>query len=799
MKFSEHWLRQFVNPTLTTQELTDQMTMIGLNIESFASVAGKFSGVVVGEVLTRVQHPNADKLSCCEVSVGKGEPLKIVCGASNVRAGLKVAVATVGAVLPGDFHINEAKLRGEISQGMICSAKELQLELGQSLQNGIIELPKDAKVGDDFNAYFKANDYIIDVEITPNRGDCLSIRGLARDIASVNHVEICNVTINPVIATTKNNLPILVSAKTDCPRYRGRVIRNVNNTLETPSFMQHFLQRAGIRLINPVVDACNYVMLELGQPLHAFDLSTLKNKIVVRRAHDNEKIKLLDDSTIQLSPEDLVIADDNQVHALAGIMGGLDSAVLSHTKDIFLEAAFFLPKTICLSKRRHHINSDSSYRFERGVDFNLPMEAIERATQLIIDMLGGEAAEIVEINSTENLPTREKIILEHNQIERILGIKIDDERVEKILTSLGMSVKKVEHPNSHYYDIIPPSYRFDMTLPIDLIEELARMTGYNTIPAAPMTTSLQMHPKKEARLCDKRVRQFFVDRDYHEAMTYSFIDPTLQKLFSPAIEPIALQNPLSQDLSVMRSSMWPGLLQTVQMNLRHQCERVRLFEMGLCFELQKNAELLQTSKLSFAITGSVYPEQWDEKQRAVDFYDLKADIDALLSLSKKSAIEWKSETNPALHPGRSCSLYCDEKILGWLGEIHPKILNHFDIRQPVIVCEVDLVAIQQSTLMHYETFSRFPSVRRDLAIVLNDQIQAETVRNLIIQKAGEQLKNVQIFDIYQGKGIEIGKKSIALGLTFQDRSRTLRDEEINTIIHGVVAVLERELDATLRT
>jgi len=789
MKFSEQWLRQFVNPALNSQELTDQMTMIGLSIESFVPVADKFSGVVVGEILSAAQHPNADKLTCCEVSIGDAQPLKIVCGAPNARAGIKVAVATVGAVLPGDFKIKEAKLRGELSQGMLCSAKELNVQMGQTSFDGIIELPKDAPVGTDFNAYFKENDHIIDVEITPNRGDCLSIRGVARDLSAANHLKINAMKIESVKPISKNNFPITVTAKSDCPRYVGRVIRNVNNTLETPSFMQQALQRAGIRLINPVVDVCNFVMLELGQPMHAFNLSTLKNKIHVRRAHENETVKLLDERTIKLSKEDLVIADDIHVHALAGIMGGFDSSVSANTKDIFLEAAFFEPKTVCLSKRRHNINTDSSYRFERGVDFNLPVEAIERATQLVLEVVGGEAAELIEVVSAENLPKREKIILKRDQIHRILGITIDDHQVELILTSLGMSVS---HSHSHF-EVIPPSYRFDMTLPIDLIEELARMTGYNSIAAASMGAILNMHPHSESLLSDKRIRQFFVDRDYHEAMTYSFISPELFALFSPKNTPITLKNPLSQDMSAMRETILPGLLQTIQMNLRHQCERVRLFEMGLCFEAD-----LQPAKLAIAITGNSRAEQWSEKERAVDFYDLKSDIDALLQLAGVKNYSWRSESKDGLHPGRSCTLILNEKIIGCLGEVHPDTLNSLDIRQSVIVCELDLASIKESKLTHFESFSKFPSVRRDIAIVLDESIPADTIRSLITHKGGSQLINVQIFDVYQGKGIELGKKSIALGLTFQDPSRTLRDEEINTIIHDVVTVLERELKATLR-
>lgn len=801
MKISEQWLRQWVNIPLTIEQLVEQFAMLGLTIDAVIPVAGKFSNVVVGEVLTRVQHPNADKLSCCTVSIGSGEPLKIVCGAANVRAGLKIAFAKVGAVLPGDFHIKETTIRGELSQGMICSARELDLQLGHAAQEGILELPKDAKVGEDFNAYFKTQDHIFDVEITPNRGDCLSIRGLARDLSAAIGGSGGGSGSKRASVTCKETIPISVLTPSDCPRYIGRIIADINNKMATPSWMQHILQRAGVRLINPVVDVCNYVMLELGQPMHAFDLSALKNKIIVRRAKSSEKITLLDENEITLSPDDLVIADDHDVHALAGIMGGKKSGVSIDTKNIFLEAAFFEPKTICFSKRRHNINSDSSYRFERGVDFNLPIEAIERATELLLQIVGGKPSDVIDVVSKENLPKRDKIILARDQIKRVLGVEIEDEKIENILKSLGMLIKKVDHPNSHSrWEVIPPSFRFDITQPIDLIEELARMINYNSIPIQPMIAPLTMHPKKEARVCDKQVRHCLVSRGYHEVMTYSFISPELHALFAPNKSPLILKNPLSQDLSVMRASILPGLLQAMQMNLNHQCERIRFFETGLCFLLDKNGELLQEKKLALAITGSVLPEQWGEKSRVADFYDLKADVAALLSLSNLSLqYHWQPETHPVLHPGKSAALYRENELMGCLGEVHPAVLNYFDIRQPVIVCEVALKKIQESVITRFSTFSKFPSVRRDIAIVLDETINANTVRATIIQQAGETLQDLHIFDVYQGAGIAAGKKSIALGLTFQNPTRTLRDEEIIEIIHGIVATLERELKATLRT
>lgn len=779
MKFSEQWLREWVNPALDTNALCEQLAMIGLTVDAITSVAGDFSNVVVGEIVTRIQHPNADKLSCCEVNVGEAALLKIVCGAPNARAGIKVAVAKVGAVLPGDFKIKEAKLRGELSQGMLCSAKELQLDMGKYSIDGIIELPSDAPIGEDFRTYFKANDHIIDVDITPNRGDALSIRGLSRDLAAVLKMK----TIAPSIdshAHTHAKTPVLIEDSIACLRFVTRVIKNVNLQAQTPSYMQFALQRANIRCINPVVDVTNYVMLELGQPMHAYDLAKIQQGLVVRRGK-NEKLTLLDEQEITVTPDDLVIADHEKPLALAGIMGGLNSGVSVATTDIVLEAAFFTPKNICLSKRRHHTSSESSHRFERGVDFANTAQAMERATQLIVSITGGEVGELTDIQNV--LPTRAPIFLEKNQIVRLLGMTIPDADVLNIFKALEMHCVATESG----WEVTPPSFRFDITMPIDLIEELARMTGYQTIAAAEMVSPLVMHPISESTLADNDIRNFLVNRGYREAITYSFISPELHALFSEQA-PITLQNPMSQEMSVMRSSLLPGLLQAVQMNLNNQQARVRLFETGLCFSHDA-----QTPKLAMVITGCVLDPQWGEKTRPADFFDLKADVEALFHLRTHE------HTQPYLHPGRSCALYRNNQAVGFMGEIHPTLLAHFDIKQTVIVCELDLDAVRGHTLSTFKAFSRFPSVRRDIAVVLDEGISGESLTTLVHKHAGEYVDYVHIFDVYQGKGIESGKKSVALGLTFVHPSRTLRDEEIQEAIQQVVVALSQELGATLRT
>ncbi len=789
MKFSESWLRQYVDPKLSTTELTDQMSMMGLTVDHIYPVAGKFSNVVIGKVISTKPHPDATKLTCCIVNIGEKENLKIVCGAPNVRADLTVAVAKVGAVLPNGMEIKAVKLRGEESCGMLCSAKELELHSASEDQPGILELSSDAPIGMCFRKYFEADDHIIDVEITPNRGDCLSVLGIARDIAAKNNLKINCPHPNPLPITGEGDFKINIFAHSDCPKYIGRKITHINNTVSTPFEIQKRLQRAGIRLINPVVDICNYVMCEMGQPMHAFDYAKLYGNIEVRKAKPNEKIKLLDEQEIILSSEDLVIADKKNAHCLAGIMGGLESAVSEKTTEIFLEAAFFTAKTICLSTRRHNTRSDSSYRFERGVDFNLPEKAMERATNLILEITGGKAGEAIKIISEKDLPKREKIILRIEQIKRILGIEFSESQIETVLKSLGMLVSKTKTG----FEVVPPSYRFDITLEVDLIEECARILGYEHIPVIPMAAPLVIGKHTEKKLSQGRIRAFFADHAYQECITYSFISLESQQLFFPDEKYVALNNPLSSDLAIMRTSLLPGLLNTLEMNSRQQRDRMRLFELGMCF-----TEENQIPKLACVITGCVDKEQWNLSQEPADFYDLKSDITAFLSLLKNKNFSWIKAENAAFHPGRCAALCLDNKPIGFLGEIHPMIIQKLGLRHSAIAFEVILEAMTQAKIPEFAAFSRFPSVRRDIAVVIDEMITAEQLQASIYKHAGIHLNSVEIFDVYRGSGIDTGKKSIALGLTFQDASRTLRDEEINEIIQNVVKSLKQELQATLR-
>lgn len=792
MKVNEQWLREWVNPSVDSKALAEQLTMAGLEVDSIEPAAPAFTGVVVGLVKECVQHPDADRLRCCKVDVGAAELLDIVCGAPNARAGLKVAVATVGAVLPGDFKIKSTKLRGQPSMGMLCSSKELGM--GDD-HNGIIELSSDAPIGKDIREYLNLDDHIIEIELTPNRGDCLSVRGIARELGVVNQLPVKEVSIVTTTPTIKDTLTVTLNNAERCPHYVGRVIRDISMAAKIPAWMSERLQRAGLRSINPVVDVCNYVMLELGQPMHGFDLDTIKNGIVVRTANKNEKIKLLDETVVDLDEKTLVIADHEKPLAIAGIMGGLDSSVTEKSQHIFLESAFFTSVDLRLDARRHQLQTDSSYRFERGVDYQLQAAAIERATELLLAITGGKAGPIVNSMSEKHMPSSVKVTLQRNQIKRYLGIEIEDKRIVAIFSALGMQVDSTNEG----WSVTIPSYRFDFEGEADLIEEIARIEGYNTLPTHQVRSELQMPEQSEKHISTARIADALADRGYAEVITYSFVDPEVQKVLDPAIEALLLSNPIASDLAAMRTSMWPGLLQAALHNLHRQISRVRLFETGLVYRQTPAGCCEQTPRLGLLVSGSVSPEQWGDKARSADFYDLKGDIEALMGLTGQAhEYSWKPGTHPALHPGQSADILKKGHIVGHLGVIHPKIVQHFSLKRVILLCEIELAALGAARIPEYEAISKFPGMRRDLALVLNQEVSAETIVQQIHQSAGQLLKDVQVFDVYQGDNIEPGKKSVALGLFFQDPSRTLVDEEVNQCIQNVIADLGKHLKATLR-
>ncbi|OCQ53339.1 Phenylalanine--tRNA ligase beta subunit [Photorhabdus australis subsp. thailandensis] len=794
MKFSELWLREWVNPAISSEELSDQMTMLGLEVDGMEAVAGQFHGVVIGEVVECAQHPNADKLRVTKVNVGCERLLDIVCGAPNCRQGLKVAVATVGAVLPGDFKIKAAKLRGEPSEGMLCSFSELGISEDH---DGIIELPTDAPLGIDLREYLKLDDRVIDISITPNRADCLSIIGVARDVAVANKILLSEQQIEAVKPTTDAVFPIHVEVTEACPRYLGRVIEKINVKAATPLWMREKLRRGGIRSIDPIVDVTNYVLLELGQPLHAFDLERLNGSITVRMAKQDEMLVLLDGTEAKLSADTLVISDEKQAIAMAGIFGGEHSGVNEETQNILLECAFFSPLAIAGRARCYGLHTDASHRYERGVDPKLQYRAIERATQLLIDICGGEAGPIIDVTDESQLPKLATITLRREKLDRLIGHYVPDEQVGDILTRLGCKVTTQES----CWQVVAPSWRFDMEVEEDLVEEVARIYGYNNIPDVPMRADLVMKKHREADLSLKRVKTMLVDRGYQEAITYSFVDPKIQALLHPQQQVLMLPNPISADMSAMRLSLLTGLLTTVVYNQNRQQNRVRLFETGLRFVPDENAEqgICQELMLGGVITGNRFEEHWSQEKQSVDFFDMKGDLEAVLELTGKlSKISFRTDVNPALHPGQSAGIYLENEYIGYIGVVHPELERKLDLNGRTVVFEVLWNKLADCVIPDAKEISRFPSNRRDIAIVVPENVAAEDVLVECKKVGVNHIVGINLFDVYCGKGVAEGHKSLAISFILQDTARTLEEEEIAATVNQCVAVLKQRFQASLR-
>lgn len=792
MKFSEQWLREWVSPQLDTQAMADQITMAGLEVDAVEAVAASFSGVVVAAVLSKEKHPDADKLNVCTVDDGSGEPVQVVCGAPNVDVGQKIAFAQVGGLLPGDFKIKKAKLRGVESLGMICSASELGLE--EDTSPGILVLPESAPVGVDFREFMQLNDMTIEVDLTPNRGDCLSIKGLAREVGVLNRLPVSGPEIKSLAAEVKDTFTISIEAPQQCPRYLGRIIKGVNVQAKTPLWMVELLRRSGVRSIDPVVDVTNYVMLELGQPLHAFDRDNLEGGMVIRMATPGERLTLLDGSDIALRPETLVIADHSGPLAMAGIMGGENSGVNAHTHTIFLESAYFTPLAIAGQARSYGLHTDASHRFERGVDPALTPVAVERATQLLIDICGGQAGPVVEALSTENMPQERTILLRSARLAKALSKSLDTADVTDILQRLGLEVSVQESG----WQVTAPSWRFDLSIEEDLIEEVARVHGYNNLPVRRPAARLALRSADEAKLTQARLRRQMVARGFQEAITYSFVAPELQAAMLPeAVSPV-LANPISADLSVMRASLFPGLVRTMEHNLNRQQSRVRLFETGLVFNGELDA-LSQVPMLGALVCGGREAEGWSGAKERVDFYDLKGDLESVLALGG-SVDAWRFEPaeHPALHPGQSAQVLHNGEPAGWIGTLHPQVRATLGLKMDAVLFEVRLDALSQGQIPAFEPLSRFPEVRRDLAFILKEATPVQALLDCAKQQAGKYLQDIKLFDVYAGKGVAEGCKSIALGLTWQHPSRTLNDEEINQLVDSIVTQVRVKLDAELR-
>lgn len=790
MQISEAWLREYVNPSVSTDELVSQLTMAGLEVDSVEPAGAVFSGVVVGEVLSAEQHPDADRLKVCQVNVGAQEPLQIVCGASNVRPGLKIPAALVGAVLPGDFRIKQSKLRGIESSGMLCSEKELGLA---TEANGLMELRDDAPIGKDIREYLTLNDCLIEVDLTPNRADCLSVEGIAREVALLNRMPWQPVNIQPSIASHQDNLSIDVAEPVACPRYLGRLIRDVDPLAETPLWLQERLRRSGIRSLSPIVDITNYVLIELGQPLHAFDAEKINGGICVRLAEDGETLPLLNGQTITLDSKTLVIADRSRALALAGIMGGSESAVSDQTRTIFLECAFFSTRAIAGEARRYGLHTDSSHRFERGVDPNLQHRAIERATQLIIEIAGGSVGPIAEVWDEKSLPQRRPVSLRRQRIEKMLGVSIPDADVLEIFQRLGMTVEA----DNEGWTVTPPGFRFDIAIEADLIEELARVYGYNRIPNNSPLMRASVGKATETQLDIERVKDVLVDRGYQEAITYSFVDEQIQETVAPHDIPIKIANPISADLSVMRSTLWCGLLKAALYNLNRQQKRIRLFETGLRF-VRNNETTQQQKMLSGLILGSHYPEQWGEKQRKVDFFDMKADLQALFSLAGVETV-YVPALHSALHPGQTAEIKTvTGEIIGILGMLHPTLEKQLGFETQVYLFELNQNLLLAKTIAKFKPLSKYPSVTRDLALIVKESISSDEIIAAIKNSSENNIKDIVLFDIYRGKGVDEGCKSVAVSITLQNFEQTLTDSEIDATFNKLLQTLTNTVGAKLR-
>ncbi|BBM04145.1 phenylalanine--tRNA ligase subunit beta [Microbulbifer sp. GL-2] len=791
MKISNSWLREWVSPELTTQELADQITMAGLEVDGIEKVAGDFSGVVVGEIVACEQHPDADKLRICKVAGHPEGEMQVVCGAPNARVGIKIPFALVGAKLPGDFKIKKAKLRGVESFGMLCAQTEL--ELGED-NDGIWELPEDAPTGTDLREYLQLDDETIEVDLTPNRSDCLGVAGIAREVGVLNRCAVQGPEIAPVPQQIEESLPVSLLAESACPRYVGRIIRNIDIKAQTPLWMQERLRRSGLRSIDPVVDVTNYVLLELGQPMHAFDLEKLSGGIKVRMAEHGEELTLLDGQEVKLQEGTLVIADEEKPLAMAGIMGGLDSAVTEGTQHIFLESAFFNPLAIAGKARSYGLHTDSSHRFERGVDYHLQEKAVERATQLLLDIVGGEPGPVHLRELTETMPAERHITLRRARVEQGLGIQLADDEIVDILTRLGL--EKIDQ-NEEGWTFLAPSFRFDIAIEADLLEELARVYGYNRIPSESFTAELEIAPRPESMVTQDNLEQTLLSRGYYEAITFSFIDSDNAVLFDPEADPVALQNPISAELAVMRTTLLPGLCKALQYNLNRQQNRVRLFETGLRFV--PGAELHQEQMIAGLAYGNRYAENWTGSKDSVDFYDVKADVEALLARTgAANEFRFVAGQHPALHPGQTAKIMRGDREVGIIGALHPQLQKKLDLSKTAFVFELGLEAIGEGKVPAFRPLSKFPEVRRDLALLIDADVPAASLVETAVEVAGETLTDLKIFDVYQGKGIDLNRKSVALGLTFQHSSRTLNDDEINAAMDAVVGKLEEKYNASLR-
>ena len=791
MKVSELWLREWVNPSLTGPQLAAQLTMAGLEVDAFYPVAGVFNEVIVAKVLKTSPHPQADKLTICEVDTGKSH-VQIVCGASNVRAGLMVALALPGAHLPGDIHIKESTLRGQLSQGMLCSVTELGLD---DTSDGILELADDAPLGCDLREYLALNDSVMDIDLTPNRADCLSMLGIAREVAALNQLPLKYEPVAMKQPTIDETRMVSLAEPAACPQYCGRVIRDINPHAVTPYWLKERLRRGGIRSVHPVVDVMNYVMLELGQPMHAFDLDVVSGDVTVRYAQANETLTLLDGQDVILSEDVLVIADAKKPLAMAGIMGGEESAVQSHTTHIFLESAYFNPLSIAGIARRYGLSSDSSQRFERGVDPQLQAIAIERATQLLQAIVGGQAGPIITTHESEFVPAPIEVLFDPKKVMRLTGLDIPEASMKQMLNSLGMTIEE----QAQHWLIKIPSHRFDLALDVDLVEEVVRLFGYDNIQSPPLTATVQAGQINAAERLSAQIGSFLCSRGYHETISYSFVDPQLQETLYPDSQVMQLVNPISSELSQMRVGLWPGLLASMMYNIHRQQTAVKFFETGVVFNVTGD-KLQERACIAGIMTGECGSLNWSETSRTFDFYDLKGDLQSLFDLlNLENDVEFIAADHPALHPGQSAKVVIAGVESGWCGSLHPRLADALGVSEDVLLFELTLETLLRRKSLRYQAISKYPQIRRDLSLLVNNEVSAAQIEQAVREVVScDWLKAFDVFDVYIGEKIPAGKKSLAIALTLQDDSRTLVDAEINTTMSAIIQKLGDEFAIILR-
>ena len=788
MKFPESWLREHVTVAASRDELAARLTAIGLEVEGVENIGAALEGVVVAEILSTAKHPEADRLQVCQVSIGSGEPVQIVCGAPNARAGLKAPLATVGANLPGGIAIKAAKLRGVESFGMLCSAKELMIDPDAS---GLLELPADAPVGVALSQYLGLPDASFELKLTPNRADCFSVRGVAFDVAAALGANVNAMQIPEAAVTTEAAIRVELAAGADCPRFCGRVVEGLDSSAKSPLWMTERLKRAGLRPISPLVDITNYVMLELGQPLHAFDADKLVGPIVVRHARAGETLKLLDEREVALDPGFLLVTDADRPVALGGVMGGWDTRVTEATTRVFFEAAHWIPSAIIGRARKLGMHTDAGHRFERGVDPELPRYAVERATALAQQVMGGQAGPITETVLPDLLPKPVTVSLRRARLARVLGIAVPDADVERILRALGMQVTTT----AEGWSVQAPTRRFDIAIEEDLVEEIARIHGYDAIPARLPTGEIRLAAPSETRVEAGVFRRQLAAHDYLETINYAFVDAGLLQAWQLDAGVVALANPLSSELGAMRTSLLPGLVDALHRNRARQNRRIRLFECGRTFATGNPP--VETQRIAAVASGSADGEQWASKARSVDFFDLKAEVERLFALAGASA-EFRAADEAFGHPGKSASIWRDGRRVGWIGHLHPRLLKALDIDEDVVAFELEADAASLRAIPRAGELSRFPSVRRDLAVVVPESTAWASLEGSLEAALGTRLAEVLLFDEYRGPGLETGTKSLAIGLILQDVSRTLTDLDADKAVSEALAALARDCSAVLR-